>query len=412
MLARPAGAWLRLSVAQRHAMAVTPVASDRPTPHLGVDPRPNARSLVTASVRTRFPPLARTSAARSVRQFDARDMSKGYKGVVPSTSYDPTAESQPAEFVLMKASHSAFLASDAWAEMLQADLLPWLSANGDLGDDVLEIGPGPGRTTDLLHERAAHVTAMELDRSLANALAARLTGSNVDVVHGDGTDTGLQADRFSSVTCFHMLHHMPTPELQDRLFAEVCRVLRPCGAFPLPTRSTRTESVRGIRKKERPSSRSTRQGCKTGCATLVSPTPPSTSASTKSFCAPRRALSTDKERRLATPPNHGESHPTTCPRTPGVKRVIRPAIEVAQAVANAHPLPDSGLRSHTPACGNITRSASTPAASELDRRAVRNRATATGSQPGRDPHPASTQAAVPHEQERPLGRHQVGRSDD
>ena len=158
-------------------------------------------------------------------------MSKGYKGIVPSTSYDPTAESQPAEFVPMKASHSAFLASDAWAEMLQADLLPWLSANGDLGDDVLEIGPGPGRTTDLLRERAAHVTAMELDRSLANALAARLTGSNVDVMHGDGTDTGLQADRFSSVTCFHMLHHMPTPELQDRLFAEVCRVLRPGGAF-------------------------------------------------------------------------------------------------------------------------------------------------------------------------------------
>lgn len=134
-------------------------------------------------------------------------------------------------FVPMNAGHVAFLASDAWAEMLQSDLLPWLSANGDLGDDVLEIGPGPGRTTDLLRERAARVTAMELDRGLADALAARLTGSNVDVVHGDGTDTGLPANRFSTVTCFHMLHHMPTPELQDRLFAEVWRVLRPGGSF-------------------------------------------------------------------------------------------------------------------------------------------------------------------------------------
>jgi SAM-dependent methyltransferase len=164
-------------------------------------------------------------------------------------SHDPAAEGERAEFVPMHAGHLAFLASDAWAEMLQADLLPWLSANGDLGDDVLEIGPGPGRTTDLLRERAAHVTALELDRSLADALAARLTGSNVDVVHGDGTDTGLQADRFSSVTCFHMLHHMPTPELQDHLFAEVCRVLRPGGAL-LVADALDQEGVRSRHREE------------------------------------------------------------------------------------------------------------------------------------------------------------------
>ena len=28
-----------------------------------------------------------------------------------------------------------------------------------------------------------------------------------------------------------MLHHVPTPALQDRLFAEACRVLRPGGVF-------------------------------------------------------------------------------------------------------------------------------------------------------------------------------------
>ena len=148
---------------------------------------------------------------------------------MPSTSPEPAAERVPTGFVPMSGDHLAFLSSDVWAGMLQGDLLPWLTANGDLGDDVLEIGPGPGRTTDLLRERAAHVTALELDGSLASALAARLAGSNVDVVHGDGTDTGLLADRFSSVTCFHMLHHMPTADLQDHLLAEVHRVLRPGG---------------------------------------------------------------------------------------------------------------------------------------------------------------------------------------
>jgi SAM-dependent methyltransferase len=36
-------------------------------------------------------------------------------------------------------------------------------------------------------------------------------------------DTG----RFSGVVMFTMLHHVPTVELQDRLFAEIARVLRP-----------------------------------------------------------------------------------------------------------------------------------------------------------------------------------------
>jgi SAM-dependent methyltransferase len=133
----------------------------------------------------------------------------------------------------MNAGHLSFLASDEWAQMLRSDLLPWLTERGDLGDDVLELGPGPGRTTELLRERAERVTALELDETLAQTLAVRLAGSNVDVVHGDGTRTGLEPDRFSSVTCFHVLHHVPTAELQNQLFAEACRVLRPGGTFLL-----------------------------------------------------------------------------------------------------------------------------------------------------------------------------------
>jgi SAM-dependent methyltransferase len=40
------------------------------------------------------------------------------------------------------------------------------------------------------------------------------------------------ADRsFSAVLCFTMLHHLPSGELQDRLFAEATRVLRDGGCF-------------------------------------------------------------------------------------------------------------------------------------------------------------------------------------
>jgi SAM-dependent methyltransferase len=127
--------------------------------------------------------------------------------------------------------HLEFLASPEWAQMLQTDLLPWLVGVVDLGGDVLEIGPGPGLTTDLLRERAGSVTAVELDDDLAAALQARLAGTNVEVVHRDATDTGLDADRFAVATCFSMLHHMPSPLEQDRLFIEIERVLAPGGMF-------------------------------------------------------------------------------------------------------------------------------------------------------------------------------------
>src|SRR3982751_260301 len=92
---------------------------------------------------------------------------------------------------LMNESHLQFLASDQWAEMLKTELLPWVEQVGDLGDDVLEIGPGPGRTTDLLRERAKHVTAVEMDARLAGELRGRLAGTNVEVITGDGTHTEL-----------------------------------------------------------------------------------------------------------------------------------------------------------------------------------------------------------------------------
>src|SRR5438270_7348248 len=116
----------------------------------------------------------------------------------------------------MNDAHLQFLASPEWAQMLETELLPWLLESADLGDDVLEVGPGPGLTTDLLRQRVLKVTAVELDKQLATALAARLSGTNVDVVHADAADSGLPANRFSAATCFTMLHHVESPELQDR----------------------------------------------------------------------------------------------------------------------------------------------------------------------------------------------------
>jgi SAM-dependent methyltransferase len=115
--------------------------------------------------------------------------------------------------------------------MLEAELLPWIDAAGDLGDDVLEIGPGPGLTTDLLRQRARRVTAVEIDPVLGTALRERMAGTNVDVIVVDATSADLPAERFSAAACFSVLHHMPSAADQDRLFAELHRVLQPGGLF-------------------------------------------------------------------------------------------------------------------------------------------------------------------------------------
>jgi len=131
----------------------------------------------------------------------------------------------------MNEGHLKFLASPEWAQMLETDLLPWALGVADLGDDVLEVGPGPGLTTDLLRQRTSRLTAVEVDADLATALAERLQGTNVEVVHADASDSGLPSNRFSAATCFSMLHHVPSVEIQDRFCAEVHRALRRTGSF-------------------------------------------------------------------------------------------------------------------------------------------------------------------------------------
>ena len=129
----------------------------------------------------------------------------------------------------MNEAHLRICSSPEWASYVAGELLPWVLASHELGDEVLELGPGPGLTTDVLRQLVPRLTAVEIDQSLAARLARRLTGTNVIVVRGDGTRLPFGPARFSATTLFTMLHHVPSAALQDRLLAEVCRVLRPGG---------------------------------------------------------------------------------------------------------------------------------------------------------------------------------------
>ncbi|MEO6795039.1 MAG: class I SAM-dependent methyltransferase [Mycobacterium sp.] len=126
--------------------------------------------------------------------------------------------------------HRVLCSSKYWARGVEQNLLPWALADVELGDNTLEIGPGYGANMRVLVDQTPKLTAVEIDRPMAQRLEDKY-GSRARIINGDGTDTGLPGDEFSSVVCFTMLHHVPTPQLQDRLFAEAFRVLKPGGVF-------------------------------------------------------------------------------------------------------------------------------------------------------------------------------------
>jgi len=127
--------------------------------------------------------------------------------------------------------HRQVCRSGRWRQRVEQDLLPWALQGVELGDEVLEIGPGPGVTTDLLRAPTRRLTALEVDAAAAAALQRRLNGTGVRIVHGDGAVMPFADGSFSGVVAFTMLHHVPTEALQDHLLAEARRVLRPGGVF-------------------------------------------------------------------------------------------------------------------------------------------------------------------------------------
>jgi ubiquinone/menaquinone biosynthesis C-methylase UbiE len=131
----------------------------------------------------------------------------------------------------MNPGHLEFCASPQWRQIVEETILPEALRGISLGDDVIEVGPGPGLTTDVLRTVTAHLTALEFDPDLAAALALRMAGTNVEVVCGDATAIDLPANCFTGAASFHMLHHIPGTDAQDAVLAELARVLRPGGVL-------------------------------------------------------------------------------------------------------------------------------------------------------------------------------------
>jgi ubiquinone/menaquinone biosynthesis C-methylase UbiE len=113
---------------------------------------------------------------------------------------------------------------------MRSRVLPWACEGVELGDDVLELGPGYGITTEWLAGHHGRISAVEVDPTLAAGVQRKL-GDRVAVHTGSATELPFPDASFDTVVCFTMLHHVPSAQQQDQLFAEAARVLRPGGVF-------------------------------------------------------------------------------------------------------------------------------------------------------------------------------------
>jgi ubiquinone/menaquinone biosynthesis C-methylase UbiE len=125
----------------------------------------------------------------------------------------------------------ALCSTPEWAEFMESEVLEPVTAGQRLGDEMLELGPGPGATTRWLRHRVKRLVALELDPDAAVLLQDELEDTNVKVRLGDSTSVPFPEESFDSVACFTMLHHLPTAQEQFRTLCEAFRVLRPGGVL-------------------------------------------------------------------------------------------------------------------------------------------------------------------------------------
>src|SRR5271163_3985172 len=124
-----------------------------------------------------------------------------------------------------------FCGSSIWRRVTRKQLLPWLLSGSELGNHVLEIGAGPGTATEELRKLAGRVTSIEYSHAFALGIARRSQTTNGAVLQGDASALPFPEKTFSAAIAVLVLHHLKSQEAQERAFAEIFRVLRPCSVF-------------------------------------------------------------------------------------------------------------------------------------------------------------------------------------
>ena len=90
--------------------------------------------------------------------------------------------------------------SDEWRQAMREVILPWALNDTEVGDDVLEVGPGYGACTDVLSQTIPKLTSVEIDGELAAMLQDRFADpGGVEIVNADATEAHHVGDTYNPV---------------------------------------------------------------------------------------------------------------------------------------------------------------------------------------------------------------------
>ena len=120
----------------------------------------------------------------------------------------------------------ALCSTPEWAEFMEAEVLEPVTAGLDLGDEMLELGPGPGATTRWLRHHVKRLVALELDPDSAARLANDLAGTNVEVEVGDARRSPFAEESFdSAAVAANALGEIGDPKAVDPLMKSLQKPL-------------------------------------------------------------------------------------------------------------------------------------------------------------------------------------------
>ncbi len=131
----------------------------------------------------------------------------------------------------MNTAEHFFCSSSLWRYITQRQILPWVLSGTPLGEHLLEVGAGYGAATKLLKSRVPRLTSLDYDHNSTRKLKLYHDAHLGGAVRGDAAHLPFACQAFSSALAILVLHHLKSSALQDQMFSEVFRVLRPGGVF-------------------------------------------------------------------------------------------------------------------------------------------------------------------------------------
>jgi SAM-dependent methyltransferase len=116
--------------------------------------------------------------------------------------------------------------SEAWKQGLIRD---YLEPNIPERSRVVEIGPGGGRWTDVLYQRASHVTVVDVSETALSICRQRFQhATNVDYVLSPGDRIPVESDSVDTVWSYDVFVHINALNARGYV-QEIARILRPGG---------------------------------------------------------------------------------------------------------------------------------------------------------------------------------------